>query len=489
MKIARKFTLTLLACVLVALGVNAFASVAAQLRRYERLVTAHESVTANALRPAITQLWRTDGRARALKAVEHANAGVPEVDIRWVSLASNADADVRPKLPRDRLTAVAAGEDLLVTDHDFENGDGRIFQYVAMQLPNEPPSAIEVSESLKPERELRRTAWRSALLTAAEIGLAAALTAAALGVWFVGRPIRRLMEQVDRIGAGDLSTRTDLPQNDEIGALAMALNGMSGRLAASQEREASAVREQLRMLDQIRHADRLATVGRLAAGMAHELGTPLNVVDARAKSIGAGRVEGDAAREAARGISEQVDRMTRLVRQLLEFARRRELQKSDADLAALAKRTTTFLASVAAKQRVALAFELERSGEQRARVDATQLEQVITNLVMNAVQASPAGETVTVRVTRDVARPPVDDGRGTLACACIAVVDRGSGIASGNLARIFEPFFTTKAVGDGTGLGLSVSYGIVKDHGGWITVQSEPGKGSIFVVHLPLEAS
>ncbi|HEY2509542.1 MAG TPA: HAMP domain-containing sensor histidine kinase [Polyangiaceae bacterium] len=488
MKIAWKFTGTLLACIVAALSINAYVSVAAQSRRYERLISSHESVTAKSLRPAIVQLWLTDGPARALKAVEDANSGVPEVDIRWVSLASNSPPSQRPMLALDRLRAVAAGEDVMITDRDFNGGAGRIFQYVALRVPDQPAAALEVSETLKLERDLHRVAWGQAIQAAVGLALAAAATTSMLGVWFVGRPMRRLLAQVERVGAGDLASRVNVPQDDELGDLAAALNTMSQRLLAAQEREDRAVKDQLRILDQLRHADRLATIGRLAAGMAHELGTPLNVVDARAKAISTGRFDGEGARDAARAISAQVERMTYLMRQLLDFARRREPHRVETDLSALVQRTIAFLGPVASKRGVALAFEGGDDG-QRAKVDATQVEQVVTNLVMNAVQASASGATVSVRSFHQSSKPPLDDGRAALDCACVEVADHGTGIASEDLVRIFEPFFTTKPVGEGTGLGLSVSYGIVKDHRGWMTVETEAGKGSRFVVHLPLEPS
>jgi signal transduction histidine kinase len=113
------------------------------------------------------------------------------------------------------------------------------------------------------------------------------------------------------------------------------------------------------------------------------------------------------------------------------------------------------------------------------------MTQVVLNLVMNAVHASPPGRDVVIALSHDKAVPPAEDGRPEQPCVRIEVRDHGTGITHDALPRIFEPFFTTKDVGEGTGLGLSVVYGIVKDHGGWIDVDSSEGKGSVFTVWLP----
>jgi signal transduction histidine kinase len=252
----------------------------------------------------------------------------------------------------------------------------------------------------------------------------------------------------------------------------------------SQVRVEAAMRAQLETLDELRHADRLATIGRLAAGMAHELGTPLGVVSARAKAIADGHVAGEASQESARIVVDQVERMSRLMRQLLDFARKRALQKRREDVRSVVRRSIAFLSPLARKGEVDVAID---GGDAPidADVDGSQIEQVVTNLAINAIHASPRGARVSVSVRRQTATPPPEEGRGALECVSIEVADAGSGILPEHLPRIFDPFFTTKEPNEGTGLGLSVAYGIVKDHAGWIAVDSEQGRGSRFVVYLP----
>jgi signal transduction histidine kinase len=121
--------------------------------------------------------------------------------------------------------------------------------------------------------------------------------------------------------------------------------------------------------------------------------------------------------------------------------------------------------------------------------DAAQLQQVVTNLVLNAVQASPESSSVEIglRLPSDAVRPGGSSGEDSARkFVCVSVTDHGTGMTEGTLERVFEPFFTTKDVGEGTGLGLAVAYGIVQEHGGFITVESKPGAGSRFEVYLPI---
>ena len=121
-------------------------------------------------------------------------------------------------------------------------------------------------------------------------------------------------------------------------------------------------------------------------------------------------------------------------------------------------------------------------------VDAGQLQQALTNLIVNGMQAMKQGGVLRVRLGRERALPPADLGGPEAEWVRLDVRDEGEGIAPEVLPHVFEPFFTTKDVGEGTGLGLSVSYGLIRDHGGWISVSSEPGRGSCFSIFLPGEA-
>lgn len=226
-------------------------------------------------------------------------------------------------------------------------------------------------------------------------------------------------------------------------------------------------------VDQLRHRDRLALVGQIASGLAHELGTPLNIIDGRARLMTEEDLSTAERSAHVRSILEQTERMTRIIRQLLDFARRRGPDVARVDVHELCRCVLELLRPLASKRAVDLVLH-PAEGDCVAAVDYNHIQQAISNLVMNAMQAMPEGGKVTVCVAGMTAEALV-----------LSVSDTGMGIAKEDLGRIFEPFFTTQGAGQGTGLGLSITEGIVKDHAGTIEVTSEVGHGSSFTLRLP----
>jgi signal transduction histidine kinase len=291
------------------------------------------------------------------------------------------------------------------------------------------------------------------------------------------------MNATRRIGAGDLGTRVQLRGHDELSELAEALNAMAAALEVSGEQLQAETSRRLATLEELRHADRLRTVGRLASGIAHELGTPLNVIAGRASMIAKRDLTGDDAVESAAIIRAQADRMTGIVRQLLDFARRPRTDRARVELGRVVSEVSSLVDPLARKAGVAVVAD---EGEPAWTIgDPSQLEQVITNLVVNAIQASPSGAQVLVELGMKHAVPPPDHPHDPGVYAWLGVTDHGHGIAKDDVEHLFEPFFTTKDVGEGTGLGLSIVYSIVQDHGGWIDVTSDPATGTRFTIHLP----
>ncbi len=243
------------------------------------------------------------------------------------------------------------------------------------------------------------------------------------------------------------------------------------------------VRLRVAATQELRHAERLNTLGKLAAGGAHELGTPLNVIMGRADLIARGLVDDETARASAVIIHQQGERMERIVRGLLDFGHRGGTDSHPEELLKLCQDTADLLRSLAKTRGVEITV---RGRQLEASVNRGELQQVIGNLLSNAVYALRAGGNIEISVSEVNARVLENDDRRPRPYAMIGVRDSGTGIPAEHVPHLFEPFFTTRPVGEGTGLGLSVAYGIVRDHGGAIQLRTKLGEGTTFFVYLPL---
>ena len=226
----------------------------------------------------------------------------------------------------------------------------------------------------------------------------------------------------------------------------------------------------------LRHADRLATIGQLAAGVAHELNEPLgNVLGFAQLALKVQDVPAQVRADLSR-IAEAALRGREIIRKMLVFARQAPASKQPTNLNGVVEEAMFLLEAGCENPGVRFVRELG-AGLPHLEADPVQIRQVVTNLVINAMQAIQAQGTVTIRTAAD------QDA------VVLSVRDTGSGMAPEVLRRVFDPFFTTKDVGQGTGLGLAVVQGIVAGHGGTIEVQSEPSRGSVFSVRLPVRAA
>jgi signal transduction histidine kinase len=483
MNLVPKLSLTFIAGVSLILGVNGLLRVHREVGLFETDRIHDDVQIGETLAAAVTTVWQADGEDRAISVVQHAAAHEGRVSVRWIWL----DGDLPAPLAARRAPILGlAADDSLSFVAEGDRGDQR-YTVVPVVAPAARRAALVVSEAMTAERTyIRRTVLDTVLTTLTLDGVCGAL-AMLVGAWIVGRPMTLLMEKAKRVGDGDFGAPLRLEQRDEISRLATEMNAMCDRLVAANERAAGEMRARVEMLEQLRHADRLMTVGKLASGIAHELGTPLNVIEARASMIAAGETTQDESVTCAKAVLRGTERMTRIIRQLLTFARPGAPEKSRCDVVAIARRTVELLEPLAQKRNVAL--RVVGTAPVYADADAGQIEQAITNLTMNATQAMDHAGAVELSVDQGRAKPPADHGGREGEYLRIRVRDEGHGIAPDHLPRLFEPFFTTKDVGEGTGLGLAVSYGIVREHGGWIGVESEVGRGTTFTIHLPAAGS
>jgi signal transduction histidine kinase len=303
----------------------------------------------------------------------------------------------------------------------------------------------------------------------------------------ISRPILKLRSISQSVAAGNLEQKSDIRRADEIGELASAFDVMTQHLrdrtaetarlyaeAVQRNQELAEINARLQATQlQLIQSEKLAAVGQLTAGIVHDVKNPLAVIKGLAELLQDDTGMSDETRRELKVIKESAEKANRIVSDLLKFSRQTTSELRPQDLretVEAALRLTTYLIREA---RVQLVSDIPAQALLVA-YDAQQIEQVLINLIHNAIQAMPNRGTLQVKLYGL-------DGK-----AVISVADSGVGIPPENLKRIFDPFFTTKPEGQGTGLGLSVSYGIIANHQGQIEVQSEMGKGTTFTIWLPM---
>ena len=273
-----------------------------------------------------------------------------------------------------------------------------------------------------------------------------------------------------------------MPRNgNEIAQLASELNRMAEGLAEQRRAAERQAEERFALEHELRHIERLASVGRLAAGVAHEMGAPLNVIKGRVEML---RERPDSPVEnRARNldiIGAQADAITDIVRQLLTLARPFNLRREAIAPARLIATVVELIEADAAKSGVRIeTIQNDRRRPGFMEGDRNLLQQVLMNICINALHAMSEGGRLRIEA------PPEEQYRSGRAFVGVRISDTGSGIAPESLAHIFDPFFTTKEVGKGTGLGLSVARRIVEEHDGWIEVANREEGGAAFTVWLP----
>jgi signal transduction histidine kinase len=354
-------------------------------------------------------------------------------------------------------------------------------------------AVLEVRQSLEGAARQFAQALRERLASRLIVLVGFVLSIVAVARWSIARPIRRLVEGARAVGRGDLQQRIEIRRRDEIGELADEFNRMSESLqrahaALLQESEA-----RLRLEAEVHQAQKLAEVGMLAAEVAHEVGTPLNVVSGRAEALARHIPHDHPGRHHIDVIVSQTERITRIIRALLDYTRPRRPTLRGEVLPPLLGRVVDLLRGRSRDRGVRIVLELP-AALPPVLGDADQLQQLFLNVLVNAIDASPPGgvirvtsggastlpESHRVRATRGVTNQPSLE---------IRVIDEGAGLTAEQLAHAFEPFFSTKKQGQGTGLGLPIVEEIVRAHRGEVELLSVVGRGTELIVRLPLAAA
>ncbi len=353
-----------------------------------------------------------------------------------------------------------------------------------------PPQAsllgiLDITVSLEDmEKTMRTFSHDQALFTSLELLLLLGGLTVTTRL-FITRPVNRLLKHTRRLTAGDLEARIENPSGDEMGELTKAFNEMTRNLKLARDelegwaanleaRVAERTREMEEMQGKLRHTERLAALGELVAGIAHEVNNPLTGILFFASMVQNNPTLDPALKEDLQVVVRETKRCAHIVQGLLEFSRQAPPQMKNESVHRLLEDTLALVGHQVLFHNIRIR-RLYDGELPEIPMDPGQMRQVFMNLVLNAGQAMPDGGTLEIATGRDTS------GR----FVCIRFTDTGCGISEEYLEKIFDPFFTTKEH-RGTGLGLSVSYGIVNSHGGRIEVHSRSGEGTTVSVLLPL---
>ncbi|UCB52007.1 MAG: HAMP domain-containing protein [Candidatus Zixiibacteriota bacterium] len=304
---------------------------------------------------------------------------------------------------------------------------------------------------------------------------------------YVTRPVRELVKETRKISEGDLSNSISIKTEDEIGQLGSAFTQMTLDLkkadeklvewAKTLEQKVEERTEELtKTQNQLIQSEKMASLGKLAAGVAHEINSPLTGVLTYSSLLLEAKKEEDPEKEDLEVIVNETNRCKKIVKGLLEFARQTEPQKASSDINRLIDKSIDLIFHQAGLQNVKIEKKMKVRFP-KIMVDVGQIQQVFINILLNAIESMPQGGSLVVS-------SGIEDEM-----AAIRFTDTGHGISEKDLPKIFDPFFTTKRQGQGTGLGLSVSYGIIERHRGKLGVKSKVGKGTTFTVKLPITES
>lgn len=498
MRIATKLTILLLLAVSVAMAGFGYIRMQQERERLVAEVQGEAEVLTNAVRLVIERAIRDkhpgDIEALLNEIVRHPSPldRVQIYNSRYEETAG-AGAATAPAIPRADVEKAIVQRAAIIR---YVDSPLRPTVYVLVPLANSGGGVIGALAVVQAATRIERQVHEIALDLVVRLGLLS-LTIF-LVIWFtvrvsIRRPLHALVRAALALGRGQLTQRITLRRRDEIGQLASAFNRMAGELQAARERTHTEAEGRLDAERQLQQAQKLAALGRLASEVAHEIGTPLSIISGRTEVIQKKLPPDHPLAREATTVLRQVERISGILRQLLDYARPRRLTRDPLAVEPVFNRVVELLAPIADRRQVRLTAEVARALPP-ILADADQLQQVLLNLVTNALDATPGDGRVRLTATADESgpapspadrRPHISRGRSPRSCVTLRVDDTGCGIPSERLEKIFEPFFSTKERGGGTGLGMAIVEDIVRAHGAAIEIESAEGRGTTVWLRWP----
>jgi signal transduction histidine kinase len=401
-------------------------------------------------------------------------------------IVAGTDSQAPPEALGLGQRAVARGEPVTFADGPV----GLHLVAVPLERQHQRYGAVVVAVGMDALRRVQDQSRQAAFLFAAVAIVLLAFGLERLARRFVHEPLAAVVSTMAHASAGDLEARAPRVRQDEIGTVAEGLNGLlerMGRFNETLRSEVARATEELRASNQallataqrlfdarreLAQGQRLALAGQMAASVAHQVGTPLNVISGYVQLLRARQPKDSADAAKLATIQEQIARVTTIVQSLLDRTRRPALTLRPLAPGELVSGLAELVRPSLLGHGIELSLDVA-PGLPRVGADRAQLEQALLNLVSNAVDAMPGGGRLSL-----AARPHP-------AGVALVVADTGNGIAPGELAKVFDPLYTTKPPGKGTGLGLPILREVVEAHGGTVELESRPGAGTTALVCLP----
>jgi signal transduction histidine kinase len=488
MNISTRMTLSLGTAALVTLSLYGVWQVRAERQDLDASIEREVRVMGRSLQVAVENALRD----RQLQDITETLAGLEGVDPNVAIHVYDLDGVTSVSTPGHRATqpllaALAPAQGEGAPAYRVESSSGVQRALLVVPLRSDDGKLLGRMLVVRPmddqERDLARTI-RDVFTSVLVLVVLVAAVQFALGRRYITRPMGTLAVAMRNVRMDNMSVQNVPAGEDEVGMLAAEFNGMLGELRAARQLLAAQAEERHQAERHLHEVNKMATLGQLSAGLAHEIGSPLQIINGRARQLLSAHQDEALVKRTAQIVVDQSERITRTVENLLRFTRKTRRRKEPTSLEKAAAAVVEFLEVEARRNGVGVTLHAE-PGLPLVMADADQIQQVVLNLLSNALHASPRGGHILLHLGRvSVTRTGT---HVALPAIRLSVQDQGPGIEPGVRDRLFEPFFTTRADEGGTGLGLAVVSAIVQDHGAHISVESQPGKGALFMIDFPLE--
>lgn len=484
MKILFKILTIVFLCIFIVLIIEGFYSIYREIKLFKQKMNRNALVIGHSIESMVQYIWKIGGQDDALQMIELSNKKYESVTIRWVWMDASDGDSYAPKVAKNIFDFILKNPDSTYFEFN-KNKNGHCYTYIPVNLQINRTGLIEISEPLiNLYQYIYSTIIRSILLIISLL-IIFIIVVVSFGYRYLGKPLSLLIDKTKKIGSGDLTESMILKRKDELYELNQALNIMCHQLSEAREALRTESENRINMLKKLHHTERLATIGQLSAGIAHELGTPLNIISGIPQLIMKQKGIDKKTIDHCQSILKEAKYMSNIIQQLLDFSRPKTKRKIMVNILHLIKQNIDMLRSnVPDKIKIRI---LASDDNILIYMDQSQIQQVLINILMNAIQAMPNGGNIDIDFKKIKFHHPSKLKNIKKDFLKISIKDEGEGIPKNNIKYIFDPFFTTKDIGKGTGLGLSIVYSIIKDNGGLIDVISKEKKGSQFLIYLPME--